>query len=224
MKRFNGEFFRNHAALRLEPRGDRRAAGRRPSYNWKEVDPAIFGTLLEQALDPRGARRGSAPTTRRAPMSSGWWLQPSSSPCAKTGRNVQATAESQARLGGLKGAAADGSGVSRQAVRDAGTRPRLRHRQLPLRRAGADEAAGRRGTGSAARPRRPGSAARWIGSHSVDPHQFLGIEKQPASRGDRRAGALARLPAMALPHQGRGDPDEPILRDVQEHSRSWTRC
>jgi hypothetical protein len=26
-----------------------------PSYDWKEVEPAIFGTFLEQALDPDGA-------------------------------------------------------------------------------------------------------------------------------------------------------------------------
>ena len=35
---------------------------------WTEVDPAIFGTLLEQALDP-GSAKSSARTTHRAPMS-----------------------------------------------------------------------------------------------------------------------------------------------------------
>ena len=35
--------------------------------NWREVEPAIFGTLLERALDPT-ERHALVPTTRRAPM------------------------------------------------------------------------------------------------------------------------------------------------------------
>ena len=40
----------------------RRAAG----YDWRDVDPSIFGTLLEQALDPRERRRLGAHYTPRA--------------------------------------------------------------------------------------------------------------------------------------------------------------
>ncbi len=49
VKRFNGEFFARHQVLPLakEEIGELRQAA---SANWREVEPAIFGTLLEQAL------------------------------------------------------------------------------------------------------------------------------------------------------------------------------
>ena len=50
VKRFNGEFFKTRTVLPLgrEEIGELRQAA---SYDWRDVDPAIFGTLLEQALD-----------------------------------------------------------------------------------------------------------------------------------------------------------------------------
>ena len=70
VRKFNGEFFKKRQALKLakEEIGELAAAA---NYDWQDVEPAIFGTLLEQALDPTDRRR-SARTTRRAPMSSGW--------------------------------------------------------------------------------------------------------------------------------------------------------
>ena len=47
-------------------------------------------------------------------------------------------------------------------------------------------------------------ALSWLEGHSIDPHQFLGLEVNPRARGDRRAGALDRLFAMAFSH-ARGD-------------------
>jgi hypothetical protein len=48
VKQFNGEFFKSRAAVPLdrEEIGELRRAA---SYDWREVDPSIFGTLLEQA-------------------------------------------------------------------------------------------------------------------------------------------------------------------------------
>jgi hypothetical protein len=65
VKKFNGEFFRNRAALPLgrEEIGELRQAA---TYNWNEVDPSIFGTLLEQALDPNERDRLGAHYTPRA--------------------------------------------------------------------------------------------------------------------------------------------------------------
>ena len=63
--RFNGEFFRHRAVLplgRAEIAELREAA----SHNWREVDPSIFGTMLEQALDPRERRKLGAHYTPRA--------------------------------------------------------------------------------------------------------------------------------------------------------------
>ena len=65
VKKFNGEFFRNRVALPLgrEEIGELRQAA---TYNWNEVDPSIFGTLLEQALDPDERDRLGAHYTPRA--------------------------------------------------------------------------------------------------------------------------------------------------------------
>jgi hypothetical protein len=63
--RFNGEFFLPRTVLKLgreEIRELRQAA----TYNWRDVDPSIFGTLLEQALDPDERRRLGAHFTPRA--------------------------------------------------------------------------------------------------------------------------------------------------------------
>jgi SAM-dependent methyltransferase len=63
--RFNGEFFLNRTVLPLgrEEIGELKQAA---SYDWRDVDPSIFGTLLEQALDPAERRRLGAHYTPRA--------------------------------------------------------------------------------------------------------------------------------------------------------------
>jgi SAM-dependent methyltransferase len=63
--KFNGEFFRRRTVLPMgrEEIGELRQAA---SYNWRDVDPSIFGTLLEQALDPNERRRLGAHYTPRA--------------------------------------------------------------------------------------------------------------------------------------------------------------
>src|SRR5207237_4124267 len=65
VKRFNGEFFRSHAALTLgrEEIGELRAAA---ECDWRDVDPSIFGTLLEQALNADDRKRLGAHYTPRA--------------------------------------------------------------------------------------------------------------------------------------------------------------
>lgn len=65
VRRFNGEFFKNRRALSMakEEIGELAAAAR---YDWKDVQPAIFGTFLEQALDPSDRRKLGAHYTPRA--------------------------------------------------------------------------------------------------------------------------------------------------------------
>jgi len=65
VKRFNGEFFKSHRALVLgrEEIGELRAAA---NCDWRDVDPSIFGALLEQALDPAERRKLGAHYTPRA--------------------------------------------------------------------------------------------------------------------------------------------------------------
>ena len=65
VKRFNGALFGNRKAIALEPDEIRElhiAAGR----DWRDVEPAIFGTLLERALDRRERARLGAHYTPRA--------------------------------------------------------------------------------------------------------------------------------------------------------------
>jgi hypothetical protein len=65
VRRFNGEFFKTRTVLPLgrEEIGELRRAA---SANWRDVDPSIFGTLLEQALDKTERRRLGAHYTPRA--------------------------------------------------------------------------------------------------------------------------------------------------------------
>src|SRR5215217_1682954 len=65
LRHFNGNLFKNARAfpLRSEEIGELRAAA---AVDWTEVDPAIFGTLLEQALDKDERRKLGAHYTPRA--------------------------------------------------------------------------------------------------------------------------------------------------------------
>lgn len=65
VRRFNGEFFAHRAVLPLGPEeiGELHEAAK---ANWREVEPAIFGTLVEQALDPAERKRLGAHYTPRA--------------------------------------------------------------------------------------------------------------------------------------------------------------
>ncbi len=65
VRRFNGEFFKSRAVLPLTRAaiGELRQAA---CHNWRNVDPSIFGTLLEQALEPNDRRSLGAHYTPRA--------------------------------------------------------------------------------------------------------------------------------------------------------------
>jgi hypothetical protein len=105
VKKFNGEFFRNKAAMPLgrEEIGELRQAA---SYNWKEVDPSIFGTLVEQALDPVERQRLGAHYTPRAYVER-LVIATIIEPLREDWRNVQATAEIKRNGGDFKGAAVE---------------------------------------------------------------------------------------------------------------------
>jgi hypothetical protein len=65
VKRFNGGLFSESLALDLNPDEIARLA-QAAAFNWAEVDPSIFGTLLESALDARERHRLGAHYTPRA--------------------------------------------------------------------------------------------------------------------------------------------------------------
>ncbi|GMV41595.1 MAG: hypothetical protein AMXMBFR64_33110 [Myxococcales bacterium] len=64
IRRFNGALFRDARALPLDRDALGLLAGA-AALNWAFVDPAIFGTLLERALDPRERHRLGAHYTPR---------------------------------------------------------------------------------------------------------------------------------------------------------------
>ena len=83
--KFNGKLFKDRRALPLTlAQIDGLLAAARA--DWKQVEPAIFGTLLERALDPEERHALGAHYTRRARTSSAWCCPLSLSRCAKTGR------------------------------------------------------------------------------------------------------------------------------------------
>ena len=74
--------------------------------DWKQVEPAIFGTLLEQALNPAERRKLGAHYTPRAYVERlvvATVLEPLKAEWA----NVQATAETKRGAGDAKGAQAE---------------------------------------------------------------------------------------------------------------------
>jgi hypothetical protein len=199
VKKFNGEFFRNHAAL------PRQAA----SYTWKEVDPSIFGTLVEQALDPEERDRLGAHYTPRAYVER-LVVATVIEPLREDWRNVQATAETKRASGDLKGAAAEV-----QAFHDklceirvldpaCGTGNFLYVSLELMKRLEGEVLEALLDLGGQ-------EALRGLGSHSVDPHQFLGLEINP------RAAAIAELVLwigyLQWHFRTKGAaPEEPILR------------
>lgn len=208
VKKFNGEFFKNRAALPLgrEEIGELRQAA---TYNWNEVDPSIFGTLVEQALDPNERDRLGAHYTPRAYVER-LVIATIIEPLREDWRNVQATAEIKRASGDLKGAAAEvevfHERLCNTRVLDpaCGTGNFLYVSLELIKRLEGEVLEALLDLGGQ-------EALRGLGSHSVDPHQFLGLEVNP------RAAAIAELVLwigyLQWHFRTKGaPPDEPILR------------
>lgn len=208
VRRFNGEFFRNKAALPLqrEDIGELRQAA---SYDWKEVDPSIFGTLVEQALDPLERKKLGAHYTPRAYVER-LVIATIMEPLREDWRNVQAAAEAQRASGHLKEAAAEVHAfheklcATRVLDPACGTGNFLYVALELMKRLEGEVLEALTDLGGQ-------EALHGLGSHSIDPHQFLGIEINP------RAAAIAELVLWIGYLQWHfrtkgGPPDEPILK------------
>ncbi|HEY1723597.1 MAG TPA: DNA methyltransferase [Magnetospirillaceae bacterium] len=62
--RFNGKLFKKADAIKLE-KDEIALLAKAAAADWRDLDPAIFGTLFEQALDPKERRRLGAHYTPR---------------------------------------------------------------------------------------------------------------------------------------------------------------
>ncbi len=196
--RFNGKLFKGAQAIPLakEEIGELLAAA---SADWREVEPAIFGTLLEQALDEKERARLGAHYTPRAYVET-LVVATVIEPLRQEWAQVQATAErvhneaaTLANLGDRKAAA--------KRNEDAAAIVRAFHSKLCGTRV-LDPACG---TGnflhlSLERLKKlegevlealleigGQESLAWLDKQTVGPHQFLGLELNP------RAAAIAEL-------------------------------
>jgi SAM-dependent methyltransferase len=207
VKRFNGEFFRNPEVLPLnrEEIGELLVAA---DKDWRNVEPAIFGSLLEGALNPKERSKLGAHYTPRAYVER-LVLPTITEPLREDWSQVSVTVE--------KLLAEDRSADAIDAVRDF-------HDQLCLIRV-LDPACG---TGNflyvamdkikqledevlEALSALGGQEALALDRYRVDPHQFLGLEVNP------RAAAIAELVLwigfLQIHYRSnREHPEEPILR------------
>ena len=208
VKRFNGKLFKNATAVSLpkEEIGELAAAA---AYDWREVEPAIFGTLLEQALDKNERARLGAHYTPRAHVER-LVVVTVIEPLRQEWAQVQATAE---RL------------KEEKRNQDAIAVVRRFHEKLCTTRV-LDPACGtgnflyvamelmKRLEGEVVEALLDlgGQETLALDRQTVDPHQFLGLEVNP------RAAAIAELVIWIGYLQWHyrtkgGAPAEPILRD-----------
>ncbi|WP_245894622.1 class I SAM-dependent DNA methyltransferase [Paracoccus indicus] len=212
LKRFNGGLFKNASALPLSE-VQLSLLITAAQHDWKEVEPAIFGTLLERALSPKDRHKLGAHYTPRAyverlvkptviePLRADWMaVQGAALTLVNQGKDKEALAEVEAfhrRLCEIRVLdPACGSGnflyVALELMK------RLEGEVTALMAdLGQDQ------------------VALSLAGHTVDPHQFLGIELNPW------AAAVAELVLWIgylqwhFRTHGKASPAEPVLRDFK---------
>jgi hypothetical protein len=207
VKRFNGEFFQNPEVLELnkEEIGELLAAA---GKEWRRVEPAIFGSLVESALDPKERARLGAHYTPRAYVE----------------RLVLPTIIEPLRTDWAQVSVTVDKLLAEDKRKEAIATVREFHDQLCTIRV-LDPACG---SGNflyvamdkikqledevlEAMASLGGQEALALDRHRVDPHQFLGLEVNP------RAAAIAELVLwigfLQIHYRSnRNHPEEPILR------------
>lgn len=203
VKYFNGSLFADTRVYELA-RAERGELLRAAEHEWKNVEPAIFGTLLEQALTRNQRSQLGAHYTPRlyveriveatiTDVLRGEWEE-----VEKEIEAILHEAPSPRRGEGAAARHRPASCLPRPAGEYRRARSRLRDRQLPLRGHGGP--AGRREQGH---PGDRGSGRRGPLAHRPGPVPWAGEE--PARSQDRRAGAVDRLAALDHPQWCRRD-------------------
>ncbi|MGH6838221.1 MAG: class I SAM-dependent DNA methyltransferase [Methylocella sp.] len=212
VRQFNGYLFKTRTVLPL-PREEIGELYEAATKDWKLVEPAIFGTLLEQALNPAERKKLGAHYTPRAyverlvvatilePLKAEWAI-------------VQAAAEGKRTEGDPKGAAAE---VRNFHTKLCGIRildpacgtGNFLYVSLELLKRLEGEVL--EALASLAGDQ---EALHWLQGQTIDPHQFLGLEVNP------RAAAITELVLwigyLQWHFRTRGGmPPEPILRDFK---------
>jgi hypothetical protein len=208
--KFNGGLFRDATALEITE-DDLQLLTIAAERDWKDVEPAIFGTLLERALDPGERHRLGAHYTPRAYVER-LVVATIIEPLTEDWRNVQAAAAQLVK--------ADEEKKARAAVQEF-------HRRLCKVRV-LDPACGtgnflyvsmelmKRLEGEVLETLTDLGERQYVAEiegHTVDPHQFLGLEINP------RAVAIAELVLWIgylqwhFRTRGRTMPAEPVLKN-----------
>ncbi|PKN07440.1 MAG: SAM-dependent methyltransferase [Deltaproteobacteria bacterium HGW-Deltaproteobacteria-8] len=209
LKRFNGNLFANPQALALTgPQIAILLAAAKA--DWREVEPAIFGTLLERALTPRDRHKLGAHYTPRAYVER-LVLPTVITPLREEWHDVQATASMHGAQGKPKDAQAEISAFLRRlcALRvldpACGSGNFLYVTLEHMKRLEGEVLAEAASYGDFQRP----LEAQGL---TVDPHQFLGIELNP------RAAHIAEMVLWIgylqwhFRTHGTVAPPEPIIR------------
>ncbi|PZX39399.1 type II restriction/modification system DNA methylase subunit YeeA [Roseinatronobacter thiooxidans] len=212
LKRFNGGLFKEASALPLTNMQlglliDAAAK------DWREVEPAIFGTLLERALDKRQRHKLGAHYTPRAYVER--LVVPTiMEPLRADWRNVQAAALTLANQGQMEQArdtvrAFHASLCEIRVLDPACGSGNFLYVALELmKRLEGEVTALLAELGEE-------QAALSLAGHTVDPHQFLGLELNPW------AAAVAELVLWIgylqwhFRTHGKASPSEPVLRDFR---------
>jgi len=206
--RFNGNLFKDARALPLaaEEIGELAVAA---AKNWREVEPAIFGTLLEQALDKNERRRLGAHYTPRSYVER-LVVATIIEPLREDWRQVQSVAEAKREAGDLTGAAEEVRAfhdrLCQTRVLDpaCGTGNFLYVSLELMKRLEGEVLEALADLGGQ-------EVLTGLEAHTIDPHQFLGLELNP------RAAAIAELVLWIGYLQWHfrtkgGAPSEPILK------------
>lgn len=210
--KFNGGLFKDAKALPLIEE-DLNLLTIAAERDWKDVEPAIFGTLLESALDPRDRHKLGAHYTPRAYVER-LVVATVIEPLTEDWRNVQAAAAQLMAAGKAKQA--------QNAVRDfhtdlceiqvldpaCGTGNFLYVSMELMKRLEGEVLEALTDLGET-------QANLELDRHTVDPHQFLGLEINP------RAVAIAELVLWIgylqwhFRTRGRTMPAEPVLKNFR---------
>lgn len=210
VKKFNGKLFKEAKVLPLEKHEIEELAAA-AKYNWKEVEPAIFGTLLEQALDEKERARLGAHYTPRSYVER-LVVVTIMEPLRHEWAQVQATAERLKEEKREKDAVAAVRGFyerlcsTRVLDPACGTGNFLYVSMELMKRLEGEVLEALLDLG--------GQEALALEGQTVDPHQFLGLELNP------RAAAIAELVIWLGYLQWHfrtkgGPPAEPILREFR---------
>ena len=208
VRRFNGAFFKQRKVLPLakEEIGELKRAA---AHDWRDVDPSIFGTLLEQALDPNDRRRLGAHYTPRAYVERlvvATVIEPLRADWAFVVETVERLKGDGRADDAIKAVRTFHDKLCATRILDpaCGTGNFLYVSLELLKRLEGDVLEALAALGGQ-------EALSGLEGHSVDPHQFLGLEINP------RAAAIAELVLWIghlqwqLKNSG-GAPSEPILR------------